>query len=429
MQKVACVFSFKKSSWISCQKIVFNLHKAWDLNPDFELLNYNYSQESGATELAQTAQEIFKQRPALLVILDHKPHPFLFLQTLFKLYGQNPKPRIVFHIFGDFTLYYQDWEKLAPLLLGCQVDFVVASPRQKILLDKMLAPGHSARVCPFPVDPREFHFDPKDRAPQRKAWGIKDSERAFVFTGRLTRQKRIHSLIRAFADVLGEQKIPTAHLFLYGNSDNIGDPFLGIWESQGEYFRKIDRIYQELPGKVRERIHFMGNVPNEELRAVYQAADVLVNLSVHNDEDFGMSVAEAQASGLPCILSDWGGLAGFELPQVAGATCYVGVKIGKRSKVISLADTRRCLRSHLDPGTKLDRRKISQLALQRHGIEAAHRKIEEILREKQAPFAKFSPLLDRIAYKSKLTSTLYVNQSREITNLYREIYSSYVRNS
>src|SRR5690606_31308639 len=37
-----------------------------------------------------------------------------------------------------------------------------------------------------------------------------------------------------------------------------------------------------------------------------------ISLSTHNDEDFGMSPAEAALCGLPLILSDWGGYSSFK---------------------------------------------------------------------------------------------------------------------
>src|SRR5690606_17477950 len=78
-----------------------------------------------------------------------------------------------------------------------------------------------------------------------------------------------------------------------------------------------------------------GSLPNKELKGVYQGADYLVNLSVHNDEDYGMSVAEAQCSGLPGIITDWGGLAGFHHDGLPEATNFIPVRIGNRTKQIN----------------------------------------------------------------------------------------------
>ena len=418
------------SSWVSCQKIVFNLHKSYALNKDIELLNFNYSVDQTTDEVIMSARAVVESKPDVLLILDHKPHPYAMLGVILPLLKQiKQKPRIIFHIFGDFTLYYAQWDKLGKLLAGYEVDFVVASERQKHLIDKFLPEENKCHVCPFPVDKHEFSFNPPLRTLQRKEWNLKENDIAFVFTGRLSLQKRIHTLISAFADMLEKTKAKNAHLFLYGNPDSIGDQFVGKWEIEGQYFRKINRIYKSLTPEIQEQIHFMGNVPNLELKSVYQGADMLVNLSVHNDEDYGMSVAEAQCSGLPSILTDWGGLASFEHKGLLGATMFIPVKIGKSSKVICYESVLEALEKALKKGHFKNRALIGEKAIGRFGVEAAHRIVTGILNSKAQKFTEFTPMFKKVTERYMATSTPYITDSKTINNLYRELYSSYVRNS
>lgn len=428
MQKIACLFSFKMSSWVSCQKIVFNLHKAYELNPNISLTNFNYSTNQTYDEIIQTAKSLVAIRPDIITILDHKPHPLAILQVVkAELNKKKLRPKFIFHIFGDFTLYYSDWDKLNKVLQDFEVEFVVASERQKKLIDKFLISPTEARVCPFPVNEKEFHFEPELRLDQRKEWGLKEDELAFVFTGRLSRQKRIHIMLEAFSEFLISSKTKKAHLFLYGNTDHIGDQFLGVWETEGEYFRKINRIYKTLPKTVQENIHFMGSVPNRELKSVYQGADYLLNLSVHNDEDYGMSVAEALCSGLPAILTDWGGLASFELKNNPKGTQFIPVRIGKASKLIHYDYVVETLTTSLKNGAIHDRSAISQEALNYFGINPASEIIEKILTTSSEPFTKFGPLFEKILSAISFTSTPYITDRKNINHLYREIYSAYVR--
>jgi glycosyltransferase involved in cell wall biosynthesis len=427
MQKIACIFSFKMSSWVSCQKIVFNLHKAYQLNKDLELMNFNYSVDQTATEILHLAKAIVAAAPDIIVILDHKPHPLAILQLVLPQL-EKKKPRIIFHVFGDFSLYYSYWEKLEKTLAGHQVDFLVASERQKHLLDKFLSDNIHAQVCPFPVDKHDFSYNPTLRKLQRKEWGLKESDMAFVFTGRLSRQKRTHTLLRSFSEFLERTKADNAHLFLYGNTDYVGDQFLGKWEIEGEYFRKINRLYRSLSPEVQSRIHFMGSVPNVELKGVYQGADMLVNLSVHNDEDYGMSVAEAQCSGLPTILTDWGGLASFHHHELPDATVFIPVKIGKRSKLIHYESIVKAFEDTLRKGPFENRELISKKALERFEIEASHKIVQKIIQSHPATFTKFSPLLDKILRAFLYSNLPYITEMKTISKLYREIYSSYVRN-
>lgn len=428
MQKVACIFSFKMSSWVSCQKIVFNLHKSYQLNSDLTLLNFNYSVDQNSLEVLKTAQAIEAARPDTIIILDHKPHPLGLFQLL-QNYLKEKKPRIIFHVFGDFTLYYAHWDKLGKILKGLQVDFVVASHRQKHLLDKFLPENNPAFVCPFPVDKHEFSYNPSLRKLQRKEWGLSDDDYAFVFAGRLSRQKRIHTLIRAFHDFLEGSKAKNAHLYLYGSTDHVGDQFVGKWEMEGEYFRKIFRIYRALPESTQNKIHFMGSVPNVELKAVYQGADMLVNLSVHNDEDYGMSVAEAQCSGLPAIITDWGGLASFYNNKMPEAVQLVPVKIGQHSKLIHYQGIVDALTESFKRNKKENRNHVSLSALERFGVEAGHRIINEIIAHKGEPFTEFTPFFKKVVKNYLFTATPYIDDYKNINKLYREIYSSYVRSN
>lgn len=427
MQKVACLFSYKLSSWISCQKIVFNLHKAYQLDKKLELLNFNYSVDQLPHEWVTTAEEIAAAEPDVIVILDHKPHPLHILQQVFQLLGK--KPRIIFHVFGDFTLYYPQWDKLGVLLEGYQVDFVVASERQKHLIDKFLG-NVKCTVCPFPVDKSEFFYNPSLRTLQRKEWELKDDEIAFVFTGRLSRQKRIHSLIKLFAEALTITKSKKAHLYLFGAPDHVGDPFVGKWDAECEYFRKINKIYRALPKDIQEKIHFMGNVPNSELKGVYQGADMLVNLSVHNDEDYGMSVAEAQCSGLPAILTDWGGLAGFYHPELPEATQYIDVTIGARNKLIDSKAVVSALVRTIE-GKKFEKRKeLSELSYNKVGVEAAAKIVKDTMAKEPEKFTGLSPFFSRVLQHYHFAQNPYINPTtRELNNNYRKIYSSYVRDN
>ena len=427
MQKIACLFSFKESNWVSCQKIVFNLHKSYEFCPDFQLENFNYPHEIDTTEqLELTAKKILQYDPDVITIMDHRPHPLHLFSILAPLYTGRRKPKLIFHLFGDFTIYYSSWEILGQLIKGFPVEFLVASDRQKILIDRMFN-SNSTIVCPFPVDHQEFFFDQKLRTVQRAAWNLKEDDVAFLFTGRLSRQKRIKTLISTFAEALGEKE--NAHLFFYGNPDSIGDPFLGIGEIEGEYFRKFYRDFKELPENIRSRIHFMGAVPNSELLSVYAGADVLTNLSVHNDEDYGMSVAEAQFTGLPCILTDWGGLASFAHASIPEATSYIPVKITRSSKKLDRSTVIRALKDYYLNPRHSYRLKISTVSKEKFGLNRVTQIIQSSVNSQPQEFGGYSKLFDRAALASAVgaSQNMYLDRHFYLNKLYHNIYSAYVR--
>lgn len=427
MKKIACVFSHKLSSWVSCQKIVSNIHKAYEQRGDLDLSNHNYTEPIEADDITTAKEDIFAIKPDAIVFMDHKPHPVHLLVLLLPLYKNIPKkPRLIFHVFGDFTLYYQQWSSLGDSMKDYQVNFIVASERQKILIDKFLTLPMTCDVCPFPVDHHEFHEDPKLRTAQREKWGISEEVKAFVYTGRLSRQKRILLVLKTFAEAFRTTGA-NCQLYLYGNPDFIADQFIGLWEVEGEYFRRIHRLHSSFPDEIKKRIHFMGNVHNKDLKSVYLGADYLVNMSVHNDEDYGMSVAEAQCTGLPAILTDWGGLAGFAMPEILNATTFIPVRIGERSKIVAKSQFSKAVVRAMTDTTKIDRKKIAKLAHERVGTKAAGNILSNILNSKAHPFVEYSPFFEQIVMRTHFTGRVHLTKSRKINNIYRELYSSYVR--
>ncbi len=429
MHKIACVFSFRESEWVSCQKIVFNLHKAYEGVPGVEIQDFHFGSDSHGADHLRLSEDIFAFNPETIVILDHKPHPILFMKSLIPLYFGREKPRILVHVFGDFTLYYYDWGELGKLLKDFPVEFVVASDRQKLLIDKLLLAPQSSKICPFPVKEEDFSFFPEERKKQREAWGVKDKDIVFTFTGRISRQKRTHLLLKAFDEALRREKSVNSHLFIYGQPDHVGDVFLGVWENENEYFRKIHRLYMSLPESTRSRIHFMGSVPNSQLRPVYAGADYLINLSVHNDEDYGMSVAEAQMTGLPSILTDWGGLASFEHPELPEATRFLKVSLGVKSKLISLEETIEAIGHAMKFPRNVNREKLVSFSRERFSVNAATQIISRILGEAFPVFKSFSGLHRNIVSRKSLGRHHYITREIKIHPIYRRLYSAYVRNT
>lgn len=425
MKKIACVFSFKMSNWVSCQKIVFNLHKAYELNKDIEIHNFNYSAELETFELFKLSEDIQKLRPDAIVFIDHTPHPGPLLALLVP---NMDKVRYIFHVFGDFTLEYNKWDATGKLLQNRNVDFIVASDRQKNLIDKFLFEENFSHVCPFPVDPEEFRYDLQLRPQQRKKWGLKDDDFVLLYSGRISRQKRIHTLIEAFHEFLEKSQNTKAHLHIYGGVDNLGDRFLGKWETQGEYFRKVSKTLRSLPELTQSRVKIFGMVPNKDLRSIYQGADVLVNPSVYNDEDYGMSVAEAQCSGLPVITTDWGGLASFYSPDLPTAVKLIPVKIGKKSKLLSREPLIESFLESCISAKDIDRNSVAKLAHDRFSTLACSKILLGTLEKKPKPFSGFNTFFREVVNDHLYKGNPYLDSKGNISKLYKKIYSSYERN-
>jgi glycosyltransferase involved in cell wall biosynthesis len=100
--------------------------------------------------------------------------------------------------------------------------------------------------------------------------------------GRLRYYKGLDVLIDAMADVPGG-------LAIIGSG-----PMQAVWRTRAQ------------GSPAAARIHFQGEVSEQELAAYYAAADVLVLPSTQRAETFGLVQLEAMAAGVPVISTELG---------------------------------------------------------------------------------------------------------------------------
>jgi glycosyltransferase involved in cell wall biosynthesis len=140
-------------------------------------------------------------------------------------------------------------------------------------------PAEKLRILPRGLDTRMFHPAKRDA----RFWqvrGLREDEVGMLFVGRISKEKNLDTLV-ASTRRLAEWKLPVRALF-------VGD---------GPYLAEMKRL---LPDAL-----FTGYLRGEELAHAYASADFFVFPST--TDTFGNVVLEAQASGLPVIVSDVGG--------------------------------------------------------------------------------------------------------------------------
>lgn len=117
-------------------------------------------------------------------------------------------------------------------------------------------------------------------------------ERFALFVGNTNPRKNLERLIRAF-DKAKSQGLPH-HLIIAGGQG---------W--------KFDREKALAGIQHRESVHFIGFVPDEDMPALYSAADAFLFPTLY--EGFGIPILEAQRCGTPVLCSN-----GSSLPEVGG---------------------------------------------------------------------------------------------------------------
>ncbi|RME61140.1 glycosyltransferase [Candidatus Parcubacteria bacterium] len=117
----------------------------------------------------------------------------------------------------------------------------------------------------------------------RRKFGLVDGRRRLVYCGRLSREKRVDVLLRAFSRIVHER--PLWDLLLIGD---------------GPLRNELPSL---IPGLDSDRVVWTGfQADAETIAALYKSCDVLVIPSDH--EPWGLVVNEAVAAGLAVVASD-----------------------------------------------------------------------------------------------------------------------------
>ncbi len=130
------------------------------------------------------------------------------------------------------------------------------------------------------IDLKKFEYNDEIRQAMRNQYGINDGF-CIGQVGRFVTVKNHEFTLRVFKEILKTK--PNAKLLLVGDG-----------ELHDEIYNKVNELY------LNDSVVFTGNVSNTN--ELYQAMDVLVLPSFH--EGFPVVTVEAQAAGLPCIISD-----------------------------------------------------------------------------------------------------------------------------
>lgn len=146
---------------------------------------------------------------------------------------------------------------------------------------------------PNAIDCAGFTFDPKKRKKMREELGLTDAI-IIGHVGRFHYAKNHEYLIRVFAKLCQMGIRACGSTAENGADQNYHLILLG----EGPLMEDTRKLAEELG--VADRVHFLGNHKN--IADYYQAMDYFVYPSRY--EGMPGTIVEAQASGLPCLMSD-----------------------------------------------------------------------------------------------------------------------------
>ena len=216
---------------------------------------------------------------------------------------------------ADLTWQYMRW-----FYEQCSVILVPTETYRRQLIDNGFEPSKLG-VMARGVDTRLFH--PSKAAPTLfDRYGLPNRFR-FLYVGRISKEKNVDALIDALDEVLRR-------------GYEAGLVFVG----DGPHRQSLAARCQDRP------IAFTGLLEGEELARAYASSDCMVFPST--TDTFGNVVLEAQASGLPVIVSDQGGPAEIVRRHDSGIVVNLSqpqALADAMEKVLLDADLRRELRN------------------------------------------------------------------------------------
>ena len=149
--------------------------------------------------------------------------------------------------------------------------------------DELVAKGiRPEKIKRFPrgIDVERFH--PSHRNGFFDSYGIDPGVTRILYVGRVSKEKNMPELAEVFREV--RNLAADVHLIVVGD---------------GPYLEQMKAVTADLP------VTFTGYLDGDDLAAAYASSDLFVFPST--TDTFGNVVLEAQASGLPVIVTDQGG--------------------------------------------------------------------------------------------------------------------------
>jgi glycosyltransferase involved in cell wall biosynthesis len=183
-------------------------------------------------------------------------------------------------------------------------DVLVGNCKADLEIAKKFFRNAQTRLVPFAFDESAYYpLDEQQRISIKAEMGFDKDARVLLYVGRLTLEKNVHTLLKIFSAL--QHLISNLYLIVVGEFLDVPFTELGVYSLNiaSTLIRLIDKL--KIPA---DRIQLLGGKNPAQLRDLYNVADVLVNMTIHHDENFGYSQVESMACGTPVVGTSWGGL-------------------------------------------------------------------------------------------------------------------------
>lgn len=176
--------------------------------------------------------------------------------------------------------------------------FIAITERAKIALQIEGVPEDRIKTIPVGIDTSRFKPENIDYS-LRERLDLNKDDFVVLFIGRLTKEKGVYDLLYAIKLISLDPELRHLKIVIAGS---------------GPEKENMVRLVREL--KIDHHVKLIGSFPYEEVPRLYHMANtfILPSIPVHFwQEQFGMVLIEAMASGLPVISTESG-----SIPEVVG---------------------------------------------------------------------------------------------------------------
>lgn len=283
-QKISLFYSDELREWLSLMEASDSLIAFWyrqrDEKTDLELVNLNQLKTPG--EIKQAAFTSKRN-----VILKITPRSSQIIKTL-RTY--NPECPLTIHGFESASVFFsntflyelQDFLKEEDLwVVSCESDAKLA----RLAWEKI-------NTVVIPLRFPDLHKNLK----------IKSDKKNLLFFGRITEQKNLHEGLMAVKILEDRMRSENRKFKVFGYEDFLGVPNLRI-PSLG-YLEYLFKLAKKL--KIEDLVEFHPAVAVNRMEEEFKNG-IFFSPSIHSDENFGLVAFRALNSGVPAVLSQWGG--------------------------------------------------------------------------------------------------------------------------
>lgn len=315
----------------------------------------------------------FEMNPPDFVVVTH---PLVIDHPFFKFLLVSPQSRAVtffIHIYGDFIRRGLLYCLKEPLMLNKKIKCFFPSTGYLQTVQPFFKDEKNLGLIHVPVE-KELFFEKGSEDPKEKV----ADKLCFIYSGRISSQKNVKLAAQLIKEACAESG--KAYQFLLcGTFDDFEGATIGSEQPLGT-------AYADIMGINDSSVIYLGPKKRNELKALYQKADVFISLSIYHDESYGLSPLEALMSGTSCLLSDWGGYKDYA--AYAPEFCQgLKLKLTDEGFEVSPVEFKEKLQFLLD---KKSRNKCSEVFQKSYDKEAVKKKIMEQVDSEVSSFQGFS---------------------------------------